>query len=413
MSDTFDLAQVIGELRRRRQGPSATDIDEWQSLLADPHARFALRALAGDTVDRMADLLTDENELVTLVARGIGEFSARGWAASFAMPVNVYRQTLRTHDEGGSWEEIDALLEAGWAASGALDRLAARIGILGAADDDLREIAQHRARLIEKAWEHHSNGSYEASIPIVLAQIDGITHDATTSPQEPKGRTFFSLRGRRKAEVVDDEALAGINEALPIVRKWFSTEYPTTATGGTPNRHGVLHGRELTYDTRTNSIKCFVLLLAVWEWANRKLAAEADRRKADRYAAHAGSNDVADNGWRLDRRGFTDTRLALKNIDLAQSTYHRLHGNYATIDELVADKGARTLLQDTIGFTVHVDDDRWWASRRSASGWTFAIGRASTSGLWYFDDADPPTAPPPGTGWRTDDDGNWSGDCYW
>jgi hypothetical protein len=413
MSEGFDLAQVIEELRRRRQGPSASDIDEWQSLLADPFARVALRTLAGDTVDRMAEMLTAESDRVTVVARAIGQFSGRGWAASFAMPVDVYRRALQVHDQGGSREEVEALLEAGWAESVSLDRLAARVGILGAADDDLREIAQHRARLIEKAWAHHANGSYEASIPIVLAQIDGITHDATTSPQDEKGRSFFSLGDNRRADVVDDETLAGISEALPVVRKWFSTEYATTATGGTPNRHGVLHGRELTYDTRTNSTKCFVLLLAMWEWANRKLASEADRGKVDRYEANAGSDDVDENGWRLDRRGFTDTRLALKNVDLAQATYHRLHGHYATIDELGADTVARTLLQGATDLTVHVDGDSWWAWRQSESGWTFAIGRTPTSGPWYFDDADPPTAPPPGTGWRTDDDGNWSGDCYW
>jgi hypothetical protein len=62
---------------------------------------------------------------------------------------------------------------------------------------------------------------------------------------------------------------------------------------------------------------------------------------------------------------------------------------------------------------VIIDGDSWWACRQSESGWTFAIGRTPTSGPWYFDDADPPTAPPPGTGWRTEDDGNWSGDCYW
>lgn len=413
MSEVFDLAQVIEELRRRRQGLSASDIDEWQSLLADPFARFALRALAGDTVDRMVEILTEESDLVSVVARAIEQFSGRGWAASFAMPVDVYRRALQVHDQGRSWEEVEALLEAGWAESVSLDRLAARVGILGAADDDLREIAQHRARLIEKAWAHHANGSYEASIPIVLAQIDGITHDATTSPQDEKGRSFFSLHGRRKAEVVDEETLAGINQALPVVRNWFSTEYVTTATGGTPYRHGVLHGRELTYDTRINSTKCFVLLLAVWEWANRRLAAEADRRREDRYEAHAGSDDVDENGWRLDRRGFTDTRLALKNLDLAQATYHQLHGNYATIYELAADTSARTLLQGATALAVHIDGDSWWACRQSESGWTFAIGRTPTSGPWYFDDADPPTAPPPSTGWRTHDDGNWSGDCHW
>lgn len=413
MANASDLTRIVEELRRRRTGPTAADVDEWRSLFADPLARFALRALAGDTVDRMADLLEKEKGQVTIVARAIAEFSARGWAPSFAMPVDLHREALQARDRGDSWGQVETLLEAGWTTSGALDRLATRVGVLGAADDDLRAIAQHRARLVERALEHHSKGNYEASIPILLAQVDGITHDATTSPHDPKGRSFFSLHSSRQAEVVDDETLAGINEALPIVREWFSTEYATTAAGGTPKRHGVLHGRELTYDTRINSTKCLVLLLAVWEWASRKLAAEAERRKSDRYAAHAGSNEVDENGWRLDRRGFTDTRLALKNLDLAQTTYHRLHGSYATVDELTADSVARTLLQDTAGLEVHIDSDGWWACRQAASGWTFALGRTPTSGPWYFDQADRPPAPPPATGWRLHDDGNWSGDCYW
>lgn len=83
------------------------------------------------------------------------------------------------------------------------------------------------------------------------------------------------------------------------------------------------------------------------------------------------------------------------------------------MDELTADPVANTLLQDTTGLDVHVGSDGWWAWRRSAAGWSFAIGRAPNSGPWYFDDATPPTAAPPSTGWRLNDDGNWSGDCYW
>jgi hypothetical protein len=413
VANTFDLTRIVDELRRRGKGPTAADVDQWRSVLADPLARFALRTLAGDTVDRMADLFDEEREQVTVVARAIAEFSGRGWAPSFALPLDALRRALEAHDQGASCEQVEGMLETGWTASGTLDRLAVRVGALGAADDDLRTIAQHRARLVEKAWEHHCDGKFEASIPILLAQVDGITHDATTSPQDPKGRSFFSLQSGRQAEVVDDETLAGINEALPIVRQWFSAEYPTTADGGTPNRHGVLHGRELTYDTRINSTKCLVLLLAVWEWASRKLTAEAERRSSDRSAAHAGSDEVDENGWRLDRRGFTDTRLALKNLDLAQTMYHRLHGRFGTIDELTTDSVAKMLLQDTAGLEAQVQDDGWWACRQSASGWTFALGRTTTSGPWYFDDADQPSAPPPATGWRLQDDGHWSGDCYW
>lgn len=62
---------------------------------------------------------------------------------------------------------------------------------------------------------------------------------------------------------------------------------------------------------------------------------------------------------------------------------------------------------------VQLSDDRWTAWSRSESGWVFAIANIPDAGPWYYDDRAPPSAPPPGPGWRLNDDGNWSGDCYW
>ena len=66
-----------------------------------------------------------------------------------------------------------------------------------------------RGRLIGRAWDHHVAGAYEASIPIVLAQIDGITADATLSPTGRRGKMFFFPSGSHYVEVVDDTTLLG------------------------------------------------------------------------------------------------------------------------------------------------------------------------------------------------------------
>jgi hypothetical protein len=284
---------------------------------------------------------------------------------------------------------------------------------MAAADDDLWAINKRRARLVEAAWTHHESGAFEASIPIVLAQVDGIVSDATTSDEAPKGKRFVRS-GPHQADVVDDETLAGINEALPAVRDWFSEPYWQTESQESANRHGVMHGRELAYDTAVNSTKCFVLLLAIWEWASKVFLKEAERRKSDRYQAHAGSDEVDERGWRYDRRGFTQTRLALKNLDLAQRSYRSTTSRYGTLDE-VRDHAVASLLYNDEGLEVVVDvtDDRWWAWSRSESGWVFAIADSLDSGPWYYDDREPPSSPPPALGWRLDDDANWSGDCYW
>jgi hypothetical protein len=62
---------------------------------------------------------------------------------------------------------------------------------------------------------------------------------------------------------------------------------------------------------------------------------------------------------------------------------------------------------------VASSDDHSSAWSRSESGWIFAIANSPDAGPWYYDDRVPPSGPPPGPGWRLNDDGNWSGDCYW
>ena len=71
-------------------------------------------------------------------------------------------------------------------------------------------------------------------MPIVLAQVDGISHDATASDDEPQGRSFFSMSPQRQAEVADDETLAGIAFGLPAVRTWFSDQYVSTGPAAPP-----------------------------------------------------------------------------------------------------------------------------------------------------------------------------------
>jgi len=412
--DGVPFEEFMEEIRRRGHGPSTEDLSTWRTIVNDPIAWWTLRTLAGDVVDEMRRLLAEEKDLVVTVGRAIEEFARHGWAASFRMPIPAVKEALRAHDSGAPWTDVEQVLYDGWSKSASLDRLSVRVGAMGAADDELWAINRGRARLIEAAWGHHTSGAFEASIPIVLAQIDGIVSDATTSAETPKGKRFFST-GRDQADVVDDETLAGISEALPVVRDWFSEAYWHTDERGSANRHGVMHGRELAYDTAVNSTKCFVLLLAVWEWASRMFQIEADRRKAVRYQSHAGSDEVDERGWRYDRRGFTETRLALKNLDLAQRSYWDRVDRYGSLDDLRSDVVARLLFKEEEGPDVVMQSsaDRWSAWSQSESGWIFAIANTPETGPWYYDNQTPPAAPPPSPGWRLNDDGNWSGDCYW
>ena len=55
----------------------------------------------------------------------------------------------------------------------------------------LKQIMWSRASLVEKAIAHHFAGAYEASIPIIDAQIEGLTRDLTN-------QSFFSTTTEEK-----------------------------------------------------------------------------------------------------------------------------------------------------------------------------------------------------------------------
>lgn len=402
---------LVRELRVRLGADTGT----FDEILANPFALETLRLLGGESVDQMVELVTERNQQLLATARAMEVMARIGWAPSAQMPRAAIAAAVGGMTSGVSDGDLDLVLEEAWMESPILASTATRVGTLGAADDDLRELAQQRSRLLSQAWKHHERGEYAASIPIVLAQIDGITHDATTSPSRPAGVSLFSASRNVDAAVADDETVAGMNAALPTVRDWFFDSAVTTSVRGALNRHAVLHGRELAYDSRRNSVKAFVLLLAVWEWANRKLAHEADRRKQTRYDQHAGSDAIDENGWRNDRRGFSATREVLRQLAIAHRSFTQRHERTAALAELKSDIVTKLLVEAPESIEHRLEaNGTWWAGRQSEAGWVFAIGAVPGDDHTYYADSDTmPAAPPPGSGWRTVDDGNWSGDCYW
>lgn len=404
---------LLDEIRGRLSVGATQDIEPIRAFIAD-HPFLSLIGLlvGGDSAKRLVELVVEEDRHVRVIAQALQELPGLGWAICSLVPVDAYRELMTTRADGATDEQIDSALDEAWNTSPILATLAARIGGLGAADDDLRSISAERARLVGLAWTHHVNGSYEASIPIVLAQVDGITHDATARTSDPSGRSFFSTNAARQADVADEETLAGMEHGLPAVREWYSARFSSTDASGTANRHGVMHGRELRYDTRINSTKSFVLLLATWEWASRRLAKEAQRRKEERYARHAGSDGVDENGWRLDRRGFSATRERLRRLALAETSFFVEHGRHGSLAELRLSQASRTLVPDGEPIEVTLADGSWWAAEATESGWVFGIGGVRES-TYFYDGARSPDSAPPSCAWSSTDSGNWSGDCYW
>ncbi len=175
------------------------------------------------------------------MARSIAVFTPLGWAPSKVAPVPVYEEALRIYDQSNSTDMAEEILVDGWNVDGGLALRLRRMLNFGGDADELTRIFRARYDLVQKAFMHHSNGAYEASVPIILAQADGMVLDLT-------GKRLF-VAGKPK-HLVDSETLAGLPEGLRLLAPLPAENQDQATTSGALRRHGILHGRELGYATR-------------------------------------------------------------------------------------------------------------------------------------------------------------------
>lgn len=120
---------------------------------------------------------------------------------------------------------------------------------------------QPRRRLIELALQDHQQGRYHASVPVVLAQIDGITYDLAQ-------KSFFERGKKGTKHLRAFETTAGDPTGLPALASLLSGSRSSTTEDPAriPYRHGILHGRDLAYDSRRTSTKCLAALICLRDW---------------------------------------------------------------------------------------------------------------------------------------------------
>lgn len=130
----------------------------------------------------------------------------------------------------------------------------------------------HRAHLMKQAFAAHREGRYALSIPVFLAQADGICQELHGVQLYKQRKGVIALKTRVDSQGIDGASalmLAPLLEALPIV---------ATQDGRAPgstllNRHAVLHGESTTYDTLINSCRAISLLsYAAWALSSCRTA---------------------------------------------------------------------------------------------------------------------------------------------
>ena len=116
-----------------------------------------------------------------------------------------------------------------------------------------------RAHLIRAAFGAHRRGEYALSIPVLLAQTDGICKEVTDQylfmKQDKKPRTAIYVE-RMAADSFRAALLSPLAQTLPI----SASEQERVEGSSALNRHMVLHGDDLGYGTKMNSLKTISLV---------------------------------------------------------------------------------------------------------------------------------------------------------
>lgn len=306
-------------------------------------------------------------------------------------PVEGTRTALQAAADGASGDEIDRLLTMVWNEDhhrwfdwGIIPLRAA-----GNAHPPFKQALWRRAKLIEASIRHHRTGSYEASIPILFAQIEGLCFDAVNKP-------FFSkVKG---VPAVDDVTLAGLGANLEVARGFYVGGVNVRQSEGSLSRHGIMHGRELAYDTLVNSTKVLTLTLSAAEHWKPAFDRVALLERAEHELAVAGIAGLDDDGRLIDDRQLPQVREGRYKFEGVYMKWILFgqRGSFDARDELTRaarssglDEGRLHLAEDETGI--------WWHYELPSGhvlGWAARpVGRdrKPPHDSWWWDG---PVAPP-------------------
>lgn len=215
LSDTLRQASAIATV-------VAETLPIWQSYIHD-------------IIEHASDDLFEDLELYLI---------SEGWYVSGEVPAGLVLKLADMHD-ARDFAAIENLLQRFYSQ---------RIQEI---EDMLRLNFQDRQRILTAAFAAHRSKAFAVSIPTFLAQADGIS-------QELWEENFF--RTARSNRRLFRRSKSYIDSMSPTVRRHLREKGALRADfrSGEPvtrlNRHAVLHGTSVDYDTEANSLRCIALL---------------------------------------------------------------------------------------------------------------------------------------------------------
>ena len=189
------------------------------------------------------DVLIESHRLMKFP---IGELAKHGWYMSPDMSVTSIAETGKLFSSG-------RVLEADQQMVAFFKNNESRI------EGTLNEHFPARAPIIKRAFDAHRRGYYELSIPVMLAQADGICFELIGKPLYQK-RYSSPLTAHFADRFGAAAVLSPSLEPLRRVGQITVDSKEVQSVPGILNRHGILHGSIIDYATPINSYKVISLL---------------------------------------------------------------------------------------------------------------------------------------------------------
>ena len=125
-----------------------------------------------------------------------------------------------------------------------------------------KHLLARRFHILEAAVNAHCRGDHWLSVPVLLAQAEGIVADGFNHKGRMNGDTYTRYRAELFETIADDLVPEAVNEAL--IEFCVSVVYVAFAHGepvsSTLSRHAILHGGDVGYGTEANSLKVLLFI---------------------------------------------------------------------------------------------------------------------------------------------------------
>ena len=254
-------AARVGRLTKRTRKPK-TSVEKSVELAAGLEAISKLAPfirLFGKTGREVADALSEARglaaqarDLASLPGRFNAVLGSRGWIAFDRINADLLRRATELAGSG-QFDEAEALLVESFDPESLRFQLTSMVAV---------KAARPREELLRLAAEDYEAGRYHASVPVVLAQIDGIVADVY-------GRTLFTKTKEIAPKLIAWDSISAQEGGLPDLVTLIASPRNKTTDGPieVPYRHGILHGRDLGYANKLVAAKAWAALFSLREWA--------------------------------------------------------------------------------------------------------------------------------------------------